>query len=258
MSLTASFPTEPQHLATDVFHLRKGALHHRFSYRADYVLLEPGRREGPRLLSYDRFNLASFHTRDHGGPRGAGRGAAWVCDLLKEAGLPPHDARRLLLLTQVRALGYWFTPVSFWLVLNGDDLVAIVAEVNNTFGDRHSYLCHNPDFTPIAAQDEFTANKVFHVSPFRDIVGDYRFQFSVSAEKISIRIAHRGGEDRFLASMTGRPVPLRNRHLIGAALRRPLGPIRVLTLIYWNALRLKLKGAAYRPRPEPPEQEVTT
>lgn len=250
--------SRPQRVLSRVYHRRDGSVSHGFTYGADYTLLDPEKASGPWLLSYDRVNLASFYTRDHGGTRHSGRGAPWAWDVLDDAGFAREPGRRLLILTQLRTLGFWFTPVSFWLAFDRDNLVAVIAEVNNTFGDRHSYLAHRPDFAPIGAKDELVARKVFHVSPFREIAGSYRFRFEIAPDRICIRIAHEGSEDRFVASMVGRPEPLRNRHLLGAVVRRPLGPVRVLALIYWNAIVLKLKGAIFRSRPEPPDQEVTT
>ncbi len=86
-----------------------------------------------------------------------------------------------------------FTPVSFWLLLRGDGVVAAIAEVNNTFGQRHSYLCLKPGFAPLTPGDTVRARKVFHVSPFQDVTGDYAFAFALSGERLAIRIAHENG-----------------------------------------------------------------
>lgn len=245
------------HMRAQVAHARRGALRHAFTYGVDYLLFAPETMRGPALLSHNRFNLAAFHDRDHGGGRGEGRGAVWAWEKLAEAGIARDLDQTLAFLTQPRFLGRWFTPVSFWLLLRGDDLLAAIAEVNNTFGQRHSYLCLTPDGAPIAPQDEIRAAKRFHVSPFQEVSGDYRFRFALSPDRLKIRIRQIDGDEGLEAAMAGPLAPLTNRGLLAAALRRPGGGLRVLWLIYWNALRLKLKGARYRPPPAPPDQEIS-
>ncbi|MCW8842596.1 MAG: DUF1365 domain-containing protein [Rhodobacteraceae bacterium] len=244
----------PEHIRGATTHARRGGIKNAFRYGVDYVLIDPDSTKTPLLFSRNRFNLASVLDRHHGGPVGNGRGKLWAADILADAGLKPD---RLLLLTQPRFLTYVFNPVSFWLAFCGDDLVAVIAEVNNTFGDRHSYLCHLDGFAPISPGDRIEAEKIFHVSPFQDVGGTYQFNFDVSQDRIAIRIAHFNGEEGLVATLSGTRAPLNNRRLLGAMARRPFGPLRTIALIYWQALRLKIKGAPYKNRPTPPEKEVS-
>ena len=243
-------------IAAHTTHARRGAIRHAFRYSIDYIILCPEVAKPRPLFSIDRLNLTSFHTRDHGGPRGQGRGAAWAREVLGDAGL---DAAGLTiaLITQPRLLGLWFTPVSFWIALRGHDLLAVIAEVNNTFGQRHSYLCHLPGFAPITPQDEMAAEKVFYVSPFQRIAGNYLFRFDLRADRFGVRIAQIDGADGLIATMSGQITPIHTRDLLASLIRRPGGAARVLALIFWNALRLRLKGARYRTRPTPPAQEIS-
>ncbi|MDE3239355.1 MAG: DUF1365 domain-containing protein [Paracoccaceae bacterium] len=245
----------PEYLRGETMHARRGAVKHAFRYGVDFVLIDPDETAGPLLFSRNRMNLASVLDRNHGGLRGQGRGAAWAREALAHAGAPHGLSLRLL--TQPRFLGFWFNPVSFWLAFKGDALVAVIAEVNNTFGDRHSYLCARDGFAPIRPEDRLAARKCFHVSPFQDISGGYVFTFDIRENRIAIRILLDDGPEGLVATLTGTRMPLTNTRLLGAALRRPFGPLRTLALIYWHALRLKLKGVAYRPRPLPPQQEIS-
>lgn len=247
----------PKHLLGRTTHARRGALTHAFAYAVDFVLIDPDANSGPLLFSRNRLNLASVCDRDHGGRPGEGHGGAWARQAFSEHGLLETEYSRLLLLTQPRFAGFGFNPVSFWLRYEQDALVAVIAEVNNTFGERHSYLCHLPGFAPIDATDTIRARKLFHVSPFQDISGSYEFNFKISPDEVAIRIGHINGEEGLIATLTGRLVPLSNTSILGAALFRPFGPMRAVALIYWNALRLKLKGASYRARPVPPDQEIS-
>ncbi|MBM7068565.1 DUF1365 domain-containing protein [Actibacterium sp. 188UL27-1] len=243
------------HIAGQTFHGRRGAVENAFRYSVDYLVLDPEARiTGPRLFSRNRANLTSVQDRDHGGPPGKGRGAAWARDVLQA-----HDiaADRLLLMAQPRVLGHVFNPVSFWLCYVADDLIAVIAEVSNTFGDRHSYLCRHADGRPILREDTLTAVKIFHVSPFQPVEGGYTFRFDIRDDKIGIWIDYTAGNGGLIATLTGRRRRLTTGAILAACLRRPFGSRRVLGLIHWQAIKLWWKGAPFRSRPEPPAREVS-
>jgi uncharacterized protein len=247
-----------QHIPGRSFHGRRGAQANRFTYGVDYLLIDPEARAGlPWLFSRNRANLVALHDADHGGPRDAGEGVAWVRRVLAGAGLDAADGQ-ILLLAQPRILGHVFNPVAFWLCHGRDgSLRCVIAEVNNTYGDRHSYLCHHDDQRPITPACELTARKVFHVSPFQPVAGGYRFRFDIAPERIAIRIDFGHGAGGLVATLAGPRRPLTSTGLLGAMLRRPLGSRRVLALIHWQALKLWWKGAAFRARPLPPADEVS-
>jgi DUF1365 family protein len=191
-----------------------------------------------------------------GGQPGQGRGADWVRDVLAAHGLPGAD--RIQLLAQPRVLGHVFNPVSFWLCHDGAGaLRVVIAEVSNTYGDRHSYLCHRPDLAPLGREDTVQATKIFHVSPFQPVEGGYAFRFDIRDDRIGIWIDYTAGQGGLIATLTGRRVPLTNSGILRACLRRPFGSRRVLALIYWQAAKLYWKGASFRHRPAPPADEVT-
>lgn len=237
------------------WHGRTGAVRHAFRYRVDFVLLDPEAPADAPLFGRNRRAVASVHDRDHGGPVRNGAGAPWARSAFAAAGLA--GGYRLLLLTQPRWFGTVFNPVSFWLALDGDALVAVIAEVTNTYGDRHSYLCARPGFTPIAPGDVITAGKVFHVSPFQEIAGRYGFSFDIRDEAIAIRIAHRNGAEGLVATLEGARLPLTAARVLRGAVRFPFAGLRAIALIHWQALHLWRKGAPFRPRPLPPAEDIT-
>jgi DUF1365 family protein len=248
------------HLCGHSFHGRKDAPDNAFRYSVDYIVtdLDPAPARKPRLFSRNRFNLMALHDRDHGGARGRGRGRAWIDDLLAAEGLQGLSGGRVLLIAQPRVWGHVFNPVSFWLIHDGAGaLRAVVAEVNNTFGQRHCYLCHRADFAAIGRADTLSARKVFHVSPFQPVDGGYRFRFDIRADRIGIWIHYDRATGGLLATLVGRRAPLTDRAILGAALCRPFGSLRVLALIHWQALRLWRKGAPYHPVPAPPAEPVS-
>ena len=185
-----------------------------------------------------------------------GRGLPWAEAVFADAGLDLQRVR-IRLLTQPGFLGYAFNPVSFWLAFEGSALKAVIAEVTNTCGDRHSYLCHLPGFEAITPNRQIAAQKALHVSPFQETAGQYRFNFAVTPDRIAIRILHKNGSGGVIATLTGKARPLSNLSILAAALRRPFGALRTMALIHWRALKLWRKGAPFRRRPEPPEQEVS-
>jgi DUF1365 family protein len=248
--------TQVDHIRGETFHGRKGAVTNSFRYGVDYILLDPATAGGPSLFSVNGRNVTSLHDTDHGGQPGQGRGADWVRDVLAAHGLPGAD--RIQLLAQPRVLGHVFNPVSFWLCHDGAGaLRVVIAEVSNTYGDRHSYLCHRPDLAPLGREDTVQATKIFHVSPFQPVEGGYAFRFDIRDDRIGIWIDYTAGQGGLIATLTGRRVPLTNSGILRACLRRPFGSRRVLALIYWQAAKLYWKGASFRHRPAPPADEVT-
>ena len=248
--------TQVDHIRGETFHGRKGAVKNTFRYGVDYILLDPATAKGPSLFSVNGRNVTSLHDTDHGGQPGQGRGADWVRDVLAAHGLPGAD--RIQLLAQPRVLGHVFNPVSFWLCHDGAGaLRVVIAEVSNTFGDRHSYLCHRPDLAPLGREDTVRATKIFYVSPFQPVEGGYAFRFDIRDDRIGIWIDYTAGQGGLIATLTGRRVPLTNGGILRACLRRPFGSRRVLALIYWQAAKLRWKGVSFRSRPLPPTEEVT-
>ncbi len=249
--------TGVDHIIGHTYHGRKGGTGNAFKYSIDYVMVDAeAAPETPWLFSRNSGNLTSLQDRDHGGTPGEGRGAVWAREVLDE-----HQVRadgRMMLLAQPRMLGHVFNPVSFWLAHDAqDNLVAVIAEVSNTFGDRHSYLCRKPDNGPIEATDRLKATKIFYVSPFQPVEGGYEFRFDIRPDKIGIWIDYTQGAGGLIATLTGPRKAISNGSILRSVVRRPFGSRRVLALIHWQALKLWWKGSRYRTRPKPPLEEVS-
>ncbi len=246
-------------LDAEVFHARSRPRANAFHYGVFYLLapieaLSPPRRIG--LFSIDRANLFGIRTRDYGD--GKTPLAAWIRRVLEEWRLPEADGD-VVLMTLPRILGYAFNPVSFWLCNDrAGRLRAVLAEVGNTFGERHSYLCFHDDHRAIDADDEIAARKVFHVSPFMAMEGEYRFRFAVTAERLAIGIdLLKGGETMLRTSVAGTHRQLTSAGLLAAVLRNPLYPLKVIGLIHYQAVKLFLKGLRHFRKPEPPPAAIT-
>ena len=174
----------------------------------------------------------------------------------------PHDGE-IVLQTFPRVLGYVFNPVSFWFCYDrAGALIAVLAEVNNTFGGRHAYLLHNPDGSPLRDGQEFTADKAFHVSPFCVIEGGYRFRFKLERAVPRVHIDYDDAEgELLLTAISGRPRAWSTSALLGALARMPLLTFGVILRIHWQALKLWLKGVPFRgarlPQPQQPPTSST-
>ena len=258
MPLSASTTVLPQIGFGSIRHARLRPAGNRFAY-GGYFLRLPVRalaRQPLRLrwLKRNGRGLFALNDADHGD---GGNALAWIDAQLVRAGI--DDAKgEIWLHAFPRVLGYVFNPVSFWLCQDaGGALRVVIAEVTNTFGDRHSYLCHREDHAPLTPEDRVQATKVLHVSPFQPVEGGYVFRFDFGADRVGIWIDYTAGNGGLIATLTGRRRVLTNRAILWASLRRPFGSRRVLALIHWQALKLWWKGAGYRPRPLPPTEEVT-
>jgi len=261
----------PQLCFGQVRHLRLRPVRHGFRYGMYFIRLplralaqQDGQRGfGCRLFSHNRRNLLSFHDSDHGDGRQPL--LQWIDGLLAAEGV--HDAGgEVWLQTMPRVLGYVFNPVSFWFCHRPDGaLRAVVADVRNTFGERHCYLLETGG--PIAVAEQLTARKIFHVSPFCEVQGGYRFRFFSGRRNAG---PHAGSEQTLACidyddslgplletSLSGRAEALSDRSVARAFCAYPLMTVGVVARIHWQALKLWLHRVPFFSKPLPPRQKVS-
>lgn len=210
------------------------------------------------VLPVNRPGFINFQEKDHGQRDGSDLGA-WLSKIVADYQLQDH-VDNVVLITMPRILGYGFNPVSFWFCLDSaKNIRAVLCEVNNTFGETHSYLCFHDDKRPILQNDWMFAEKLFHVSPFLERQGHYRFRFAHNANKLSIWIDYcdRNNNKQLLTSLIGSLSPLTRKNLLRAAWAYPLVTLRALTLIHWQALKLLCKGIRYKNKPEQIARKLT-
>jgi uncharacterized protein len=248
-----------------VMHQRLRPLRHRLAYRVYSLLLDldelPALDARLRWFSVGRFNLFSFRPSDHGdGTASDAAGLrAHIEAQLRQAGLPTGGAVRLLALP--RLLGYAFNPLSVWFCDAPDGaLQAIVYEVNNTFGERHSYLIEVDADQRRAHRVEQRSSKRLFVSPFLGMALHYRFRIEPPRERLSVGVSVHDDADGAAvlnARLDAARTPLTDAALLRAFFGYPLLTLKVIAAIHWEALRLWLKGARLHQRPPAPEQPVT-
>lgn len=236
----------PRLLIGQVMHRRLRPVVNAFTYPVFFIQLpvaDLAAGNGP-FFSVDRSNLLSFQQKDHG-PRDGSPLLPWIQALLHRHGLP--DDGEIVLQCFPRVFGFVFNPVSFWFCRNRDGhLIAVLAEVSNTFGGRHSYLLHNPDGAPLRAGQVLQASKEFHVSPFCEVEGGYRFRFFLERKCPVVRIDYDDAEgELLLTSIAGRSTAWSSRALLGALLRMPFLTAGVMVRIHWQALKLWFKGVPF-------------
>jgi DUF1365 family protein len=232
-----------------VMHARRSPRDNVFRYPVYMALLDlaelPSLDRRLRLFGWNRRAVTSFHDADH----------IDVHTILAEHGIELRDGGSIQVLTNLRVLGYVFNPVSFWWCRHGDgSLACIVAEVNNTFGERFPYLLLPAVGSEARGRAVFETDKRLHVSPFMPMDQAYTWWFSDAGERLSVRMdVHETGSRDFHATLTARRVPLTARSLRSVLIRYPLMPARVLGLIHWQAVRLWLKRTrSYRKPPYVP------
>lgn len=231
-------------------HARRTPSENVFRYPVCFYLLDLDELaeldRGLRFFSYNRPNVVALRDRDHlGDPRLPVKEN--VLRFLAGGGID-LEGGRILLLTNLRVLGYVFNPVSFYYCYGADGaLRCLVAEVWNTFGEMHPYLLSEENRTgPLA----YTTPKRMHVSPFFGLEQEYRFFFSEPGERIHARVDVWEGAERRLGSvLAGTRQPLVNSTLGNALLRYPFMPQQVISRIHWQALRLYLKGVPFHHKP---------
>ena len=238
---------KPRIFLGNVMHRRLRPAVNAFVYPVFYIQLpvrHPELANCP-IFSVDRSNLLSFRTKDHGARDGSPL-LPWIQAQLRQRGLP--DDGEITLQCFPRVFGYVFNPVSFWFCRNIEGaLIAVLAEVNNTFGGRHSYLLHNADGSPFRDGQEICASKEFHVSPFNEIEGGYRFRFHLDRPLPLARIDYDDAEgELLLTSISGKPRAWSTAALLGAFLKMPFLTAGVMFRIHWQAVKLWLKGVPFR------------
>jgi len=239
-------------------HQRSVPFTHRFRYGLSLIDVDVDRLSDAAtqsaLFSVDKVNLFSFNASDHLDDETTTlRG--WADKHFKAAGVDISSAS-LRLITFPRHLFYKFAPLSLWLSFDtNQNLIGILYEVHNTFGERHVYAAATPD----APNVRHVSDKVFHVSPFFDISGKYQFSLKQDATQFRLVVASiENGQQTHMATIMTRPQAASSGAFAKLAITKPLSSWAVTLAIHWQALKLWIKGARYHSRPSMPSNWVST
>ena len=253
----------------EVMHARTRPQRNVFHYPIFYLRLPLSQLDAlaVRGLAINKRGLCQILNRDHG-PQDGSNLLVWARRLLEQQGL--HEVARdgeIMLQTMPRLFGYHFNPVSFYFCHDrATHLRAVICEVSNTLGERHNYLVSHDDHRPIQAHDRLYAKKLFHVSPFFPLGGDYEFRFGGTPEAPIAIINYtatpandaKTGQGRYglRTWLRGKAVPLNAASLRGALLHFPLLTFGVIARIHWQALRLWVRKVTFFSKPTLPLKET--
>lgn len=250
-------PDEPVSLVVGrVMHARMKPVAHRFAYDVFALLVdldrlsEASRRS--RLFGVNAVAPVSFHERDHGPCDGTSL-RRYVDRVLEPEGID-LEGGRVLLQCYPRVFGTVFNPLSVYFAYRrGGDLAAVVYEVRNTFGQRHSYVAPVRDGELSAAGLRQERDKLFYVSPFNGLEMRYHFRLRPPTGDFAMRILETDSEGPLLAAtFSGVVKPLTTRGLVSALVDVPLLTLKVIAGIHWEALKLWIKGMRLVDRPPAP------
>lgn len=255
MELNSAHITQPQILFGKVMHKRLFPKVNQFTYGIYYLVLplsKIGKSIENSYLKYNRFGLISFYNKDHGDRDGSNL-RAWAGKILTDQNVKGVDGE-IVLVALPRILGYVFNPVSFWYCYDKThNLRAVICEVNNTFGETHTYVCEYDENDRVGTKDQvMEADKVFHVSPFLTRDGGYRFRFAMDAQKMGawIDYFHTNGQKQLLTALSGTFQDLDRKSCGRAFWRYPLVTFKAIFLIHWQAVKLFVKKVEYVPKPK--------
>ena len=237
----AAFSAVPAPSAAGSAHSRHTPLRNAFAYRTYQWLVDLD--ELPRPRGWARL-LAGFEARDHlGDPARTIR--ANVDEFLRGHGTDLSGGR-VLMLAHARVLGYVFNPLTvFWCHRADGTLACVIAEVHNTYGQRHAYLVRTDE------RGRARTEKELYVSPYHPVDGWYQMSLPQPAQQLALSVVlHRENGYKFVASVRGSARPATGPALLRAAVRHPWSTVTVSALIRWQGIKLYARGL--RPVPRPP------
>lgn len=232
---------------TSIVHVRRSPLHNAFTYRSYSWYVDVDRVPS---FPWPLRALAEFRVPDHlGDPTGSLRGN--VERFLRTRGMEP-DGGRITMLTSARVFGHVFNPLSlFWCHDASGELRCVVAEVHNTYGERHCYLLETD------RAGRASVPKAFYVSPFNDVEGQYRMKLPEPGERLAVSIVlEREGHKPFIATVDGDRREATVPNILAAALAVPFAPLRVSAQIRWQGISLWARRLPIIKRPHHPAQEA--
>ena len=228
-----------------VIHKRFKPKVHFFKYKVFSLLIDLSElnvlEKKINFFSHNSFNLISFFDKDHGERDGSSL-IDWVKKNLKENNITFEDIK-IKLLCYPRILGYVFNPLSvFYVYDKKDDLISILYEVKNTFGEQHTYIFKVKNNNIL----QHSCSKKFHVSPFIEMNCNYFFKILKPGEKISVIIdQYQSNEKLLYASQDGKRVDFTSIELIKSYLKHPLMTFKIISAIHFEAFKLWAKGIRF-------------
>jgi uncharacterized protein len=210
---------------------------HRFCYDVLYILVDLEAMPNQPLMRTNRFSLLSFYERDHGGHTATGLKSWAVQQCAEQLSVAIN---RVQLLCLPRFLGFVFNPISVFYCFEGTLLKAVIYEVRNAYKQQHCYVA-------LAGNQPHQFQKVFYVSPYMPLDCQYSIRTRKPGLSVGLTI-HQTHKNQafFMASSYGRARACTRTNILKYAALYFLGSQKVWVRILWHALRLRLKGLAFK------------
>tara|TARA_E500000331_G_scaffold43072_1_gene35609 strand:+ start:67 stop:834 length:768 start_codon:yes stop_codon:yes gene_type:complete len=230
----------------NVVHKRFKPKVHYFKYKVFSLLIDLSEIESMeknlKIFSFNKFNIISFYNKDHGARDGSSI-KDWVINNLKKNNIDTNDIK-IKLLCYPRIFGYVFNPLSVFYIYDKNlNLISILYEVKNTFGEQHTYIFKTGIRHNLL---QHMCKKKFHVSPFIEMNCIYFFRLLKPGNKISIIIDQNDEDGKILyASQDGVKSELTNVNLIKSYLKHPLMTFKIILAIHFEAFRIWTKGIKF-------------
>ena len=229
-----------------VIHKRFKPKEHFFKYKVFSLFIDLSELEelnkNLKFFSFNKFNLISFHEKDHGERDGSSL-LNWVKLNLRNNNISTENIK-IKLLCYPRILGYVFNPLSIFFIYDKDEnLISILYEVKNTFSEQHTYVFK------VESENKLIQNncsKKFHVSPFIEMNCNYFFRILNPGENLSVKIDQYDQEGKILfASQDGKRSDLTSENLMNSYLKHPLMTFKIISAIHFEAFKLWIKGIKF-------------
>ena len=229
-----------------VIHKRFKPKVHSFNYSVFSLLIDLSELDlmnnSLRIFSYNKFNIVSFYSKDHG-PRDGSSLRNWVIENLQKNNIETEGIQ-IKLLCYPRIFGYVFNPLSVFYIYNkNSELISILYEVKNTFGEQHTYIFKTKKNENLI---QHICKKKFHVSPFIKMDCIYFFRLLKPGNRVSVIIDLQDQEGKILfASQDGEKSELNNKNLIRSYIKHPLMSFKIIVAIHFEAFKLWSKGIKF-------------
>ena len=226
-----------------VIHKRFKPKVHSFRYDVFSLLIDLSELETldkqVNFFSYNKFNWISFYDKDHGDRDGSSL-INWVQKNLRKNNISTENIK-IKILCYPRIFGFVFNPLSVFYVYNSNEnLISILYEVKNTFGEQHTYIFRIEKDANLIQNN---CSKKFHVSPFIQMNCNYFFRLLKPGNKISVIIDQYENEDKILyASQDGIRTDFNTKYLVKSFLNHPLMTFKIVIAIHYEAFKLWSKG----------------
>ncbi len=250
--------TKQQIAFGQVMHNRLTPKCNKFIYNIYYIAV-PLSEINTLLLPRNKFAPLSFYDKDHGLCDGSSL-EKWAREILNDYGITSADGE-ITLICMPRVLGYVFNPVSFWVCHDKQgNIRAILYEVHNTFGERHTYICAHKDQKIITPNETLIGDKIFHVSPMLERNGHYKFRFKMDNKNLGIWIDYhdKSGVKTLETCLTAHLETMSKKAKRKAFWAYPLVTLKAIILIHWQALKILSKGIPYLSKPPQKDQKVSS